>query len=63
MPNIMNPNHIWELFKKLFPDKSKTVIQYRSHGRNEITLWFKNSKPFIFTIIDKDNWILKPYKL
>ena len=53
---------IWNLFKAIFPSISKEVKQFKSHGRNAITLWFSDKGPFIFTIMPDKAWTLEPYK-
>lgn len=58
-----NPIDIWNFFKAIFPNVSKEVKQFKSHGRDSITLWFKDKGPFIFTIMPDKAWKLEPYKM
>ena len=58
-----NPVDIWNFFKAIFPNVSKEVKQFRSHGGNAITLWFSDKGPFIFTIMPNKSWKLEPYKM
>lgn len=57
-----NPADIWNFFKAIFPDVSKEVKQFRSHGGNAIILWFSDKGPFIFTITPDKTWKLESYK-
>lgn len=61
----MNRNSvdIWNFFKSIFPNVSKEVKQFRSHGGNAITLWFENKEPCLFTIMPNKAWKLEPYKI
>lgn len=58
-----NPVDIWNFFKAIFPNVSKEVKQFRSHGENAITIWFSDKGPFIFTIMPNKAWKLEPYKI
>lgn len=56
-----NPVNIWNFFKSIFPNVSKEVKCFRSHGKTAITLWFEDKGPFIFTILPNKAWKLEPY--
>lgn len=59
-----NPIDIWNFFKAIFPHVSKNVKQFRTHGKDAISLWFSDGEgPFIFTIMPDKSWRLEPYKI
>lgn len=60
---LYSPMDIWGLFKKLFPDISKEVKQFRPHGGDAIILWFSDRGPFVFTITSDKTWKLEQYKM
>lgn len=55
-----SPVHIWNFFKTIFPSLANESKQFRSHGKNAISIWFDNSRPIIFTLT-KHDWIIEPY--
>lgn len=59
----LKPIDIWKYFKIILPRVSEEAKQFKTHGKNSITIWFENKQPLIFTVNAKDYWKLEPYKM